>query len=70
MFAVIITFLETNVPDVFDLFLVVLSGGIGVLYDSVAVALTDVGEIVLLSAVVGLAMFGLQWIRSLIPFVR
>lgn len=68
MFTGIITFLETNLTDVFDLFLAVLSGGISIIWNGTA--LTSAGELVLLSAVVGLAMFGLRWIRSIIPFVN
>lgn len=74
MFSGIISFLNTNAPEVFTLFLTVLGGGIDVLWDSTANAgsggLTNVGEITLLSSIVGLAMFGLRWIRSLIPFVN
>ena len=68
MISAIFTFLTTNVP----LFLAMLGGffedAVGLIYSDAA--LTDLGELVLLGAIVGLGYFVLRWILSLIPFAR
>lgn len=68
MFAVIMTFLTTNIPLFLAVLGDVLDGGIGLIYDGAA--LTDAGEIMLLGSVVGLGMFSLRFVRSLIPFIN
>lgn len=70
MFAVVLTFLSTNIGSVFTLIGDVVSGPIPVFYDSVGGALTDVGELTLLGAIIGLGWFGLRWVLKLIPFAR
>ena len=67
MFAAIITFLTAGFADVIDLYLAVFNGGITLFYDSVGAALTDVGEVLLMGALVSLAVYGVDLIRSLIP---
>jgi len=68
MFAVIMTFLTTNIPTFFTFLTGLMSGAVGLIYDGTI--LTDFGELVLLGAIVGLGYFALRWILSLIPFAR
>ena len=70
MFAEVLSFLETNIPSVFTLITAIVSGPISIFYDSVGGALTDVGELTLLGAIIGLGWFGLRWVLKLIPFAR
>lgn len=70
MFDGVLSFLESNLPSVFDFIGEILTGGIGLIWDDSAAELTQLGELTLLGAAVGLAFFGLRWIRSMIPFMR
>ena len=68
MFSAIMTFLTTNFPTFMTFLGDVLGGGIGLIYDGTS--LTDAGEVMLLASIVGLGLFALRWIRSMIPFVN
>ena len=70
MFSAVLTFISTNIGDVFDLIGDIITGSITIFYDSVGTALTDAGELMLPGALVGLAWFGLRWLMSLIPFAK
>ena len=67
MFSAILTYIGNGITDVFTLFGSVFSGGIALFWDGTA--LTDLGEIMLLGAIVGLVLMGIKFIRSMIPFV-
>lgn len=69
MFNDIITFLGDGISSVFGLFGDVMTGGIGLIWES-GTGLTVLGELLLLGAIVGLVLFGIRFVRSLIPFVR
>ena len=68
MFAAIMTFLTTNFPTFITFLGGVLDGGIDLIYTGSA--LTDTGEMLLLGSIVGLGMFALRFVRSLIPFIN
>ena len=68
MFSVILTFLSTNVTAAFGFIEDILTGGIALIYDGTA--LTDLGELVLLTALIGLALWGLNFVISMIPFTH
>lgn len=68
MFNVILTFLETGVTAAFTFIGNLLSGGITLIYDGTA--LTDLGELVLLTSLIGLGLWGLNFVISMIPFTR
>lgn len=71
MFAVIVAFLKTGLTSVFDLFSSAFTGFIGMIYvKTPAPALTELGELLLMGAVVGLAYMGIRFVRSMIPFVK
>lgn len=70
MFDAILDFLETGITGVFDLITKIFDGGVDMFYDSVGLALTTLGELLLLGALVGLAIWGINFIRSMIPFLR
>lgn len=70
MFSDILTFLSTGITDVFTFFADVFGGGIGMFYDSVGGALTELGELLLLGALVGLSLWGIKFVRSMIPFLK
>jgi len=66
MFASILTFLTTNVTTAFTFIGDLLSGGITLIYDGTA--LTDLGQLVLLTSLIGLGLWGLNFVISMIPF--
>lgn len=70
MFSAILTFLGTGITDVFDFFGDVMTGGISLFYDSVGTSLTELGELLLIGALVGLALWGISFVRSMIPFLK
>lgn len=71
MFAVIIAFLSTNVTTAFTFIGSLLSGGIGLIYTSTpAPALTELGQLWFLTALIGLGLWGLNYVRDMIPFTR
>lgn len=70
MFSAILTYISNGLTDVFDLIGDALTGGIALFWDASASSLTDLGEVMLLSAVVGLVLFGIRFIRRMIPFVK
>lgn len=70
MFSTILTWLSTNVSAVFTFFGDLLGGPISLFYDSVGGELTELGELLLMGALVGLALFAIRWVRGVIPFLR
>jgi hypothetical protein len=70
MFGAILSYLSDGIADVFALFADVLVGGVSLFWDNTAQSLTQLGEIMLLSAIVGLVLFGIRFIRNVIPFVK
>ena len=69
MFNAILDFLGSGIAAVFTLFGNVFTGGIGLIWVE-GTGLTDLGELLLLGAVVGLALWGINFVRSMIPFLR
>lgn len=74
VFAVIVTFLKTGLTSVFELFGSSFTGFISMIYASpdgtAPKALTELGDLLLMGAVVGLAYMGIRFVRSMIPFVK
>ena len=70
MFEAILSYIGSGIAGVIDLFANAMGSGIGLFWDETATALTGLGELMLLSAVVGLALFGIKFIRGMIPFVK
>jgi hypothetical protein len=70
MLSAILTYIGNGITDVFDLFGDVLVGGVALFWNSTTSALTELGEVMLLSAIVGLVLFGIRFIRRMIPFVK
>ena len=68
MFASSLAFLTTNVAIAFTFIGDLLSGGITLIYDGTA--LTDLGELVLLTSLIGLGLWGLNFVISMIPFTK
>jgi hypothetical protein len=68
MFASILTFLTTNVATAFTFIGNLLSGGIELIYGGEPAALTDLGQLVLLTSLIGLGLWGLNFVISMIPF--
>jgi len=74
MFASILAFLTTNVSNAFTFIGNLLSGGISLIYadpDGAGVlpyALTELGELILLTSLIGLGLWGLNFVISMIPF--
>ena len=68
MFDAILQFLTDGIGAVFTFFGDVLTGGISLFYTESAI--TELGELLLLGALVGLAYWGIKFVRSMIPFVR
>jgi hypothetical protein len=66
MFASIPAFLTTNVSTAFTFIGGLLSGGITLIYDGTA--LTELGQLVLLTSLIGLGLWGLNFVISMIPF--
>jgi len=70
MFSGILTWLSTNVGAVFTFFGDLLGGPISLFWDSTTSALTELGELLLMGALVGLALFAIRWVRGVIPFLK
>ena len=70
MFSSILSYISTELPSVFTVIGNALTGAISVFWDATNSQLTDLGEVMLLSAVVGLVLFGIRFIRRMIPFVK
>lgn len=70
MFSTILSFISNELPSVFTVIGNALGGAIAVFWDATNSQLTDLGEVMLLSAVVGLVLFGIRFIRRMIPFVK
>jgi hypothetical protein len=70
MFEAILTYIGAGLGGVFGLFTNVFNDGIGLFWDDTLSQLTQLGELLVLSAIVGLAMFGMRFIRGMIPFVK
>ena len=68
MFSAILTFLTTNVATAFTFIGDLLEGGITLIYDGTA--LTQLGQLVLLTALIGLGLWGLNFVISMIPFTH
>ena len=68
MFDGILSFLTDTIGSVFTFFGNVFTGGIGLFWDGTVV--TELGELMLLGAAVGLVLFGIRFVRSMIPFIR
>jgi hypothetical protein len=70
MFSALIDYIGAGITDVFSLFGEVLGGGIALFWDESLGSLTNLGEVMLLSSIVGLVLFGIQFIRNTIPFIK
>jgi hypothetical protein len=70
MFSALIDYIGAGITDVFSLFGDVLGGGIALFWDESLGSLTNLGEVMLLSSIVGLVLFGIRFIRNVIPFVK
>jgi hypothetical protein len=70
MFGALIQYISDGISDVFSLFGDVLGGGIALFWNETNSELTNLGEVMLLSAIVGLVLFGIQFIRNTIPFIK
>ncbi len=66
MFQAILTFLSTNVTNAFTFLGDLLSGGIALIYADTA--LTEFGQLILLTSLIGLGLWGLNFVISMIPF--
>lgn len=66
MFQAILTFLETNVAHAFAFIGNLLSGGIELIYDGTA--LTELGMLVLYTSLIGLGLWGLNFVIKMLPF--
>ena len=70
MLNAITAYLSEGLSAVFSLFGDAMGGGIALFWNATESALTSLGEIMLLTAIVGLVVFGIKFIRSAIPFVK
>jgi len=70
MFDAVLGFLGSGVSAVFGLITDLVTGGIGLFYDSATSKMTDFGELALLGAIVGLGFMALNWVFRLIPFAK
>lgn len=70
MFQAIITFLETNVSVAFGFLGNILSGGVELLYGGEPAALTELGQLVLLTSLIGLGLWGLNFVIKMLPFTN
>jgi len=67
----IFTFLGTAATTVFTFLTGLISGAIGMIWETTPTpGLTDFGELVLISAALGIGFFALRWVLSLIPFAK
>jgi len=73
-FETILSYVGNGAEAVFAMFGKVLGGPISLFWASpdgtAPEEITILGEILLLSAIVGIALFAMKWIRSMIPFLR
>ena len=69
MFNDVLTFLSDGITAVFTFFGTVFSGGISIFWVT-ETGLTDLGELLLMGALIGLGLWGINFIRRMIPFVR
>lgn len=70
MFASILNFLTGNVSTAFEFIGDLLTGGIALVYDQTADGLTNLGELILLTSLIGLGLWGLNFVISMIPFTK
>jgi len=76
MFSDIMTWLGDNVSAVFELLGDVLAGPIAMFWTASPDAgvtpseLTELGELLLMGALIGLAYFAIRFVRSMIPFLK
>ena len=68
MFSAILAFLTTNVATAFSFIGLLLTGGIELIYGGTPAALTELGQLVLLTSLIGLGLWGLNFVISMIPF--
>jgi calcineurin-like phosphoesterase len=68
MLTAIFSYLSTGFTAVIGLFTNVMGGGVGIIWDGTA--LTDAGELLLMSSLVGLGLFAINFAVRLIPFVK
>ncbi|MFW6046906.1 MAG: hypothetical protein ACOCP4_03860 [Candidatus Woesearchaeota archaeon] len=67
MLQAILDFIGDGIGGVMDLFGDAMTGFVALVYDGSAI--TELGELLLMGAVVGMALFGIRFVRSMIPFV-
>lgn len=70
MFDAVLGFLGSGVSAIFGLITNLVTGGIGLFYDTATSQMTDFGELALLGAIVGLGFMALNWVFRLIPFAK
>jgi len=76
MFGAILSFLTTNVASAFTFIGGLLQGGIKLIYadpdgvGALPASLTDLGQLILLTALIGLGLWGLNFVISMIPFTK
>ncbi|MEM0173112.1 MAG: hypothetical protein QXI16_01235 [Sulfolobaceae archaeon] len=70
MFQSILDFLSTNVTSAFAFIGDLLTGGVSLIYGGEPAGLTDLGQLVLLTALIGLGLWGLNFVISMLPFTR
>lgn len=85
MFNAIMTWLTTNGPTVVTLFVTIITSGIDFIRytdcgpDTICgganaaddfIALTEAGQLTLFGAAVGLSLYGIRFVRGIIPFTR
>jgi len=67
----IFTFLGTAATAVFTFLSGLVTGAIGMIWETTPTpGLTDFGELVLIAAALGIGFFALQWVLRLIPFAK
>ncbi|MEM0173487.1 MAG: hypothetical protein QXI16_03155, partial [Sulfolobaceae archaeon] len=60
----------SGVTAVFGLITNLMTGGIGLFYDTTASKITDMGELALLGGIIGLGFMALNWVFRLIPYAK
>lgn len=70
MFQSVLNFLTTNVGNAFEFIGDLLTGGITLIYDSTTSQLSELGQLVLLTSLIGLGLWGLNFVISMIPFTK
>ena len=68
MFQAVLDFLSTNVTGAFEFIGGLLSGGVSLIYSGTA--LTELGQLVLLTSLIGLGLWGLNFVISMIPLLE